>query len=155
DQQEKDAEAKLEKDRVKGTKPSLTPEEYAGAYRDDLYGELRVEQEKGRLTLRYGPAFVGELEHWHYDTFRVRWNDRSLGKGLAAFRRARKGRREEGRLSLTGGGDEPAFRRAREAPSEPVLALKPDELRAFVGVYRRDAPPLEVAVELVGDKLKL
>jgi hypothetical protein len=155
DQQEKDAEAKLEKDRVKGTKPSLTPEEYAGTYRDELYGELRVEAEKGGLLLRYGPAFVGELVHWHHDTFRVVWRDRSLGKALATFRLDRKGKTDEVRLSLPDWGDAPAFRRSREAPSEPVITLKPDELRRFVGVYRRAAPPLEVAVELVGDKLKL
>ncbi len=41
--------------------------------------------EKGRLVAEFGPAFTGDLEHWHYNTFRARWRDPSLGKALMNF----------------------------------------------------------------------
>ncbi len=28
----------------------------------------------GQLRIQYGSAFVGTLDHWHYNTFRARWN---------------------------------------------------------------------------------
>ncbi|MDQ3134938.1 MAG: serine hydrolase [Acidobacteriota bacterium] len=71
------AAKKIEDARVQGTKPSLATSAYAGAYGGDLYGEAKVTEENGRLVLRLTPApnFVGDLEHWQYDTFRVKWRD--------------------------------------------------------------------------------
>jgi hypothetical protein len=42
-----------------------------------MFGDARVATEGGRLVLRLAPSpnFVGDLEHWHFDTFRVRWRD--------------------------------------------------------------------------------
>ncbi len=96
------AERKEEKERVKGTRPSLAPAKYAGLYRDELYGEVKVTEEKGKLTVRLGTAFVGELEHWHYDTFRVRWADRTRGKSLVTFRLGARGEVAEVRISYFG-----------------------------------------------------
>ena len=66
--------------RVKGTKPSLKLAQYAGKYKDKWYGEMYIDYNRGKLIMRFGhtPALVGSLEHWHYDTFVVRWYDRSL-----------------------------------------------------------------------------
>ncbi len=48
-----------------------------GLYKNDLYGEVKVAHADGKLDLRFGPAFTGDLEHWHYDTFRqVRGSER-------------------------------------------------------------------------------
>ena len=35
-----------------------------------MYGEAKVTHENGKLVLRT-PAFTGDLEHWHYETFRL------------------------------------------------------------------------------------
>jgi hypothetical protein len=40
---------------------------------------------KDVLVLHYGAAFVGTLEHWHYDTFRVNWRDPVLIPEMATF----------------------------------------------------------------------
>jgi hypothetical protein len=42
-----------------------------------MYGDARVTEEGGKLVLRLlpSPNFVGDLEHWHFDTFRVKWRD--------------------------------------------------------------------------------
>jgi hypothetical protein len=74
---------------VPGTKPSLPLEEYAGSYPSELYGEARVTLENGRLALRLlpNPDLVGDLTHWHFDTFALQWRRRFpwFGGGRAQF----------------------------------------------------------------------
>ena len=67
------ARAEKEGKRVAGTSPSLPVKQLAGDYADPLHGEVHVISESGKLALQYGAAFVGTLEHWHYNTFRAAW----------------------------------------------------------------------------------
>jgi CubicO group peptidase (beta-lactamase class C family) len=62
------------------SKPSLALEKYAGTYEDAWYGDIGIALEDGKLVMRFGhtPSLVGDLEHWQYDTFVVRWRDREL-----------------------------------------------------------------------------
>jgi len=62
------------------SKPSLPLARYAGVYTDAWYGDVAIEEEAGRLVMRFSKtkALVGDLEHWQYDTFIVRWRDREL-----------------------------------------------------------------------------
>jgi len=62
------------------SKPSLPLAKYAGTYTDEWYGDIAIDHDNGKLTLRFTktPALVGELEHYQYDTFIVRWRDREL-----------------------------------------------------------------------------
>jgi len=83
-----------EASRVPDTKPSLETEAYVGMYTDDLYGTARVRAEDGKLVLEVGPEFVGDLEHWHFDTFRAHWRDESLGRAWVQFRLNRQGKVE-------------------------------------------------------------
>ena len=48
---------------------------YAGTYTDQMYGDVTVTEENGKLVMRFGPSpnFVADLEHWHYDTFQIKW----------------------------------------------------------------------------------
>jgi CubicO group peptidase (beta-lactamase class C family) len=61
-------------------KPSLAPARYAGTYRDAWYGDITIEEQNGRLVMRFShtPLLVGDLEHWQHDTFVARWRDREL-----------------------------------------------------------------------------
>ena len=72
---EMEAAQKLEASRVKNTKPSLLLKDYAGTYTGSLYGDATISEENGKLVLRMlpSPNFVADLEHWHYDTFRIKW----------------------------------------------------------------------------------
>jgi CubicO group peptidase (beta-lactamase class C family) len=79
------AAKKLEEAQVKGAKPSLALEQYAGVYQDEMYGEAKVTVEQGKLALRYSETFSGALEHWHYDTFRVKWSNPVLTEALVTF----------------------------------------------------------------------
>jgi CubicO group peptidase (beta-lactamase class C family) len=72
------AEAKkIEGARVPDTKPSLPLASYAGTYGGQMYGDATVTEEGGHLVVRLlpSPAYVGDLEHWHFDTFRIKWRD--------------------------------------------------------------------------------
>lgn len=68
-----EVEAELQSKRIKGTKPSLQLEDYTGQYFDKLSGEAEVRLENGGLVFDYNPRHVGDLQHWHYNTFRVIW----------------------------------------------------------------------------------
>lgn len=76
---------RVEDQRVAGTRPSLPLAAYAGTYTDPLRGEVMVTLEGDRLRARYGGAYVGALEHWHYDTFRATWDAAWRGTALATF----------------------------------------------------------------------
>jgi CubicO group peptidase (beta-lactamase class C family) len=62
------------------SKPSLALEKYAGTYTDAWYGDIDITLEGGKLVMRFtkSPSLLGDLEHWQYDTFLVRWRDREL-----------------------------------------------------------------------------
>jgi hypothetical protein len=85
EKQQQEQEKKRDESRVKGTSPSLALDAYAGAYEDEMYGKILVSREDGRLVLRRHTAWVGDLEHWHYDTFLVRWRDPVIPRGLVSF----------------------------------------------------------------------
>jgi hypothetical protein len=60
--------------------PSLPLERYARDYEDAWYGTISIVREGEGLVMRFShsPVMVGDLQHWHYDTFVVRWRDREL-----------------------------------------------------------------------------
>ena len=72
------SEAAAARDSTAG--PSLPIERYAGVYEDPWYGDVGISLEGDGLVMRFSrtPPMVGDLEHWQYDTFLVRWRDRSL-----------------------------------------------------------------------------
>ncbi len=70
------------------TQPTLALDRYAGIYRDRMYGDVRVNcQGDSRLMLQFShtPAFRAELVHWHYNTFRILWQDPLIPEGLMTF----------------------------------------------------------------------
>ncbi len=73
-----DARAAAARDSL--SRPARPLAEYAGTYRDDWYGDVRVSHDDGKLSIRFvpTPALVGDLIHWQYETFLVRWRDREL-----------------------------------------------------------------------------
>jgi CubicO group peptidase (beta-lactamase class C family) len=79
------AQRKLEEERKPGTKPSLPLQQYTGAYTHDAYGAATVQEQGGKLILQYGLGFIGDLEHWHQDTFQALWRDRLQGKAQVTF----------------------------------------------------------------------
>ena len=62
------------------SKPSLPLPRYATTYEDAWYGTVTVTFENGGLVMKFDktPALVGDLVHWQYDTWLVKWRDREL-----------------------------------------------------------------------------
>lgn len=86
--QQREADEKLEKSRLTGTSPRLGLDAYAGAYEDPVYGLAQVEHKEGCLQLTLLPTaalFTSPLEHWHHDTFRIRFKDLMLPPGFVTF----------------------------------------------------------------------
>jgi CubicO group peptidase (beta-lactamase class C family) len=74
--------------RIKGTSPSFTLSEYAGTYEDKMYGKVVIEGDKRGIKLTMLPTkelFTSELEHWHFNTFRIKFNDPFLPYGFVTF----------------------------------------------------------------------
>ena len=109
----KAAEKKLEAERVAGTNPSVALDKYAGTYRSDLYGDVKVTHDAGKLSIRYGPAFTGDLTHWHYDTFRARFITSGEAKVFVTFALNAQGKIDTLTLGLPGMADYP-FKRVVE-----------------------------------------
>lgn len=67
--------AKVDAARVANTKPALALSAYAGTYSSQMYGDVTIAEENGKLVMRFlpSPNFVADLEHWHYDTFQIKW----------------------------------------------------------------------------------
>lgn len=63
----------LNNQRKEDTRPSHSLDDYVGHYSSQLSGPASVRIEKGQLVFDYNERHVGQLEHWHFDTFRVHW----------------------------------------------------------------------------------
>ncbi len=81
---------KVEDSRLKNTKPTLTNADYAGTYTSQMYGDVKISEENGKLVLRLVPApnFVADLVHWENDKFLIKWRSSvnyNFPKGFAVF----------------------------------------------------------------------
>ena len=101
--QAKAAADKSEAERAKDTKPSLALEKYAGDYTDEMYGDAKITFENGKLKAHFGQYYNGTLEHWHYDTFRVKWQDEVQGQSFINFKLNSQGKVET--MSIEGLAD--------------------------------------------------
>jgi len=70
-----------------GAGPSLPIARYAGTYRDPWYGNIDVAVVDGRLRIDFKstPRMGGVLEHWQYDTFVTRFDDKTIEPAYVTF----------------------------------------------------------------------
>ncbi|KUG26852.1 beta-lactamase [hydrocarbon metagenome] len=84
---ERDAVRENEKaeNRITGTTHSLELAGYTGKYNDNSYGEAEVKLVDDVLVIKFPTkGFETEMEHWHYDTFKVELDD-FLPSGYVTF----------------------------------------------------------------------
>ncbi|RYF59420.1 MAG: DUF3471 domain-containing protein, partial [Cytophagaceae bacterium] len=79
------AERKTDSTRVMNTKPSLPLTAYVGAYTNPLYGKADVTLRDGKLYFSLNNVMTGSLDHWHYDTFRLTYDQFWNGKDPVSF----------------------------------------------------------------------
>ena len=82
--EDKKAQAMMGKAFEPGPAP-LALADYVGTYGNELYGDISVTLEHGKLMLRASKRFVGELMHWDHDTFQVQWQYAYLGRSYVTF----------------------------------------------------------------------
>jgi CubicO group peptidase (beta-lactamase class C family) len=67
--------------------PSLPLERYGGTYQDPWYGNIDVTLADGKLRIDFKstPRMGGVLEHWQYDTFVTRFDDKTIEPAYVTF----------------------------------------------------------------------
>jgi hypothetical protein len=95
-----EAGKKLDASRITNTKTSLSLKDYTGNYIDQLYGDATIGEEHGKLVLRFAqsPNFAADLEHWHYDTFQIKWRESmayNFPRGFVTFTIDKMGKTDE------------------------------------------------------------
>src|SRR5207253_299977 len=123
-------------------------------YKNDIYGDVKVtldraaEKGKEKLVLQFGPNFFFDLGHWHFDTFQAISREPAKDKRLITFTLDSKGKVADVKLAEEG-GTELVFKKSTDGPdAAPIIAMKEDELKKFVGKYELKSPPLEISIEL-------
>ena len=63
--------------RKSGTEPSIGPSFFAGTYHDVMYGDIIISQIDDKLNIFFedAPLLNATLEHWHYDTYEIKWEE--------------------------------------------------------------------------------
>jgi CubicO group peptidase (beta-lactamase class C family) len=150
--QGKEAEQKRLAQRATGTKPSLVLDRYAGVYSDSMYGDVSVRMDNGALRMKYGTAYDGTLEHWHYDTFRAKLQSRAMGQPFVTFALGADGKVRN--LEIEGIGE---FGRKPDAPdTSRKIVLAASEAGKLTGTFVSEAPALSIDVSYDVDlKLKV
>jgi CubicO group peptidase (beta-lactamase class C family) len=61
--------------RVLNTEPTLDMAKYAGTYQTDMHGPIHIVKEGDDLFLNFekAPDLTARLEHWHFDTWEIKW----------------------------------------------------------------------------------
>lgn len=77
------------KSRIENTSPSHELKNYIGTYTSDVYGDVEVTltpENKLYVNMTHTPDYQGSTNHWHYDTFIVKFDKAiSLPEGTITF----------------------------------------------------------------------
>jgi CubicO group peptidase (beta-lactamase class C family) len=67
--------------------PSLSLDRYVGTYSDPWYGQIKVTKGPTGLSVNFlsTPRMSGPLDHWQYDSFVVRFSDKTIEPAYLTF----------------------------------------------------------------------
>jgi hypothetical protein len=67
--------------------PSLPVASYVGTYAEPWYGNIEVGQTNEKLTIDFKstPRMAGILDHWQYNTFVTRFDDKAIEPAYVTF----------------------------------------------------------------------
>lgn len=104
---------KVDKERKRGTKPSLSLKDYSGIYRHSGYSDLEVACEKRKLTICYnGESF--RMKHYHHDIFEISRSGVGLEwKMKAAFQLSKSGETDAVSVPFEPTGADITFKKAK------------------------------------------
>jgi len=63
--------------RVLNTQPGLTTKQIMGVYRCPMYGDITLSTKNDTIQMEFShtPSFNCRLTHWHYNTWKMEWNE--------------------------------------------------------------------------------
>lgn len=64
--------------------PSVPPSALAGTYADPWYGNIEITNDL-RIDFKSTPRMGGKLEHWQYDTYITRFDDKTIEPAYVTF----------------------------------------------------------------------
>ncbi len=147
----RETETKRLAQRVAGTNPSLAIEKYAGVYVDSMYGDAKITAQGGKLLASYGAYFDGELEHWHYDTFRAKWKAQTAGRNFVTFALDADGKVKS--VDIEGFT---TYARKPDAPDTTrKIVLAATEAGKLTGTFVSQTPALTIEVAYEDGSLRL
>jgi len=84
---EAQTELKAQSEKPAAVGPSLPVAAYAGTYTDPWYGNIEVASVDGKLRIDFKstPRMGGTLEHYQYDTFITRFDDKNIEPAYVTF----------------------------------------------------------------------
>jgi CubicO group peptidase (beta-lactamase class C family) len=83
--QAKLAEHRVDSTRVLNTKPALPLTAYVGSYTDPLYGKADITLQNSKLHISFNTIVTGRLDHWHFDTFQLVYDQFWNGTDQVSF----------------------------------------------------------------------
>jgi hypothetical protein len=155
--QQAEARAKASANEKKGTKPSRLLEQFEGQYSHPGYGTFRMYVKRDSLFGTSG-LHTFWLRHVHYDVFQPFVQDRLLKIDTADksevrfnFRTGLDGELEAVSIS----GMEPNVKPLEFVAKPSVKAIKPEDLKKYVGDYQLSGVVAKVYLNKAGDGLNL
>ncbi len=133
-----------------GTRPSMPLSGYVGFYDSPIYGPLDVWPDGDGLVVTRNDRVIGDLGHWHYDTFNADFRTPALRDRLITFRIGKRGKVDAMEVEFSG-----KFTRT-DPPLESNLEKPvPGDKNGFVGTWMgrwdNKQPHTLVVDSVVGD----
>lgn len=72
-------------DRIENTTPTADMNKKLGSYTNPIYGKVVVTEEDGTYRLIINNKLRGNLEHWNYDTYLVKFDKKTYGERFVSF----------------------------------------------------------------------
>ena len=123
---------KFRSERIMNTRLSLPLEDYAGTYGGQMYGDATITLENGSLVVQFLPTpdLKGDLSHWNYDTFLLKWRKKSVwfDEGTIQFVLDAKGKVAEMKIDVPNEDfwfTELEFKRKKEVPDTKATEKQP------------------------------
>lgn len=136
-----------------GTRPSMPLAAYVGFYDSPVYGPLDIWPNGDKLVITRNDRVIGDLAHWHYDTFNADFRTHALRDRLITFHIGKLGKVDAMNVELNGEftrSDPPLTPDLRK----PMTANKTGFAGTWMGRWDNKQPHTLIVESVEGDTAK-
>jgi len=87
-----DADSPKESEPTKNAKPSIEEASLLGNYFNKQYGNVGIYKKENQLVFNLNNTLIGNLSHWHYDTYKGDFDKKEYGTAMLNFIRGANGK---------------------------------------------------------------